>query len=341
MADDSAYCRRVHARADSDAALLIGPTVRAEAIKLPSSLQANGRVDPTAGGSSYQFRAGATVSAVGMYKGFRLGSVADADCAQHQAITNAQELLEQAPDFGRLSALRDQAVFLDGRRSTWETISSKMSERFAAQAVTLLNVEDVRTRSALLMRRRAQIGGEIARIEATGVESNRGQVSQLIRSIETTSMKYEREVSHLRSLDAFDIHVTGGYVPPIFDATRSDFFGLVQVSYNLGGPWRNSAENRFLSARDEELKTARYELQRQLKLFRSHVKAALAGAKQELDIVEKNVSALKADRASIEGSDAPSAAYAQAMTDLELISSEADKVFLAGFIRELSHVEEN
>ena len=71
------------------------------------------------------------------------------------------------------------------------------------------------------------------------------------------------------------------------------------------------------------------------------MKGAVVAAKQELAIVDRNLAALRADRAGVDGSDAPLAAYVTAMTDLEIISAEADQVFLAGYIRELSHVEEN
>lgn len=341
-AQESRYCAKVRARAAADSALLIAPSLRVEGIKLPSALQSKGGLDATAQtGANYQLRAGGTVSLINVYKGFRVVAVADADCGQHEATVTAQELLAQAPDLGRLGALRTQGQFLDARQSAWEAIATKTSERFAVQAVTLLNVEDVRSRASLIARHRAQIGGEIARIEATGLEGHRGQISALIKAIETSSMKYEREVSHVRSLDAWDVNLTGGYVPPILNSERSDFFAVVQVSYNLGGPWHTSAEGRYLRARDEELKTARYEVQRQLRLFRDQVKGAVVAAKQELAIVDKNLAALRGDHTGLEGSEAPMAVYATAMLELELISVEADQVFLAAYIRELSHVEEN
>ena len=342
QAQESAYCQKVRARAAADSALLFAPSVRVEGVKLPSAIQPRGGLDATAQtGAEYQLRAGGALNLINVYKGTRVVAVADADCAQHEATMTAQELLAQAPDFGRLAALRSQVQFLDSRQAAWEAITTKMSERFAAQSSTLLNVEDVRARASLIARRRAQLGGEVSRIEATGLEGRRGKVSALIHAVETTAMSYEREVSHLRSLDAWDLNLTGGYVPPVLNSDRNDFFAVVQVSYNLGGPWHTSAEGRYLRARGEELKTARYETHRQLRIFREQMKGAIVAAKQELAIVDKNLAALRADRVGVEGSDAPLAAYATAMLDLELISGEADQLFLTAYIRGLSHVEEN
>ncbi len=339
-AEDSAYCRKVRERASSDASLMIAPTLRAEAMKLPSSLQPGGRVEVAPGGSSYQVRAGASISLVNVYKGTRLGHVADADCALHQATTKAQELLALAADFGRLNALREQVSFLDKQRPVWEAVYAKMEDRFAAQNVTLLNLEDVRVRTTVLSRHRAQIAGEVARLEAAGLSDQRPDVSALVQNLDAAAMKYEREASHVRSLEAVDLTLTGGYVPPIFDAKNSDFFGVVQISYSLGGPFRNAAETRYLDARAEELKTARYESQAQLHTFRKQVQAGLSEAKQELDVVEKRHSVLQATRATFDGAEAPGAAYALAMVDLELLALRADRIFLAGYVRELSRVEE-
>ncbi len=340
QADESAYCRRVHARAASDAALLIAPTFRAEALKLPSALEPGAQLAATPTGASYQVRAGGSVSFLNMYKGTRLPIVADADCAQNDAVTAAEELLAQAEDFGRLGALRGEAKALDESRAEWERIAAKMTERFTAQNVTLLNLEDVQTRVTALERRRVQVGGEIKRLEATGLDAHKPDIGALERRIEAASSKLERETAHVRSLDAFDLAITGGYVPPVLDAKNPDFFGVIQLSYNLGGPFRNAAESRYVAARAEEIKTARNETHAHLRLFREHVKAVLFGARGELEIVQKRIAALRVIRGQLDGSEATGAAYAGAMVDLELVALHADEVFLTGYVRELSHVEE-
>jgi hypothetical protein len=340
-AEESAYCRKVHARASADAALLYAPTARAEALKLPTAIQPGGRIDSTGQGNNYQFRAGLSISAIQIYKGTRMTPVADADCAHHEAVFAAQELLSLGMEVGRLAALRSQAAYLESHRAVWEEITHKMDERFEAKTTTLLEATDVRTRAATVARRHAQLGAEIARLEAMGIQGPHASIAQLMHAVDASAMRYEREVSHVRSLDAWDLNVTGGYVPPVMDAPRSDFFGLVQVSYNLGGPWRNAAESRYLAARAEELKDAKYELRRQLVQFREQAKRSSVHAKRELEIVERGLALLKADRAAIESSEAPSVFYARSMLDLELIGAEAERVFLTTLIRELSRVEES
>jgi hypothetical protein len=314
--------------------------VLAQAVKVPAAVEPGGGFDPSAAGSGYQVRAGMSISAIDIYKGTRVLRVADADCAQQDRVVTAQELLLHAADFGRLAALRDQAAFLDSKASTLEVAATSMEQRFAAKTITLAEVEDVRTRVAAINRSRAQIGGEIDRLTAEGVEEYHGAVSDLIRTLEATAMSYEREVTHVRSLDAWDVSLTGGYIPPALSYHQSDYFALLQVSYSLGGPWHTAHDSRYLDAREEEMRSARYELRRELEVMRARTKATAAQSRRELEIVEKRVAELTSSRSAFEGSDASAAPSARTRLDVELVATEADRVFLTGLIRELARLEE-
>jgi hypothetical protein len=338
---DSAYCRKVRARAAADAALLVAPKLLVEGIKAPSPLQAGGKLDPASPNSGYQIRAGATFSPLNLYKGLRVKEVGEADCEQHDSAMTAQLLLIHAPDLGRLAALREQAGYLDGQKGKWESISSRMGERFAARTVTLFELEEARKASAALARQRSMIGAEIGRLEAIGLEDYRGSIPELIRRIHDKAMVFEREASHVRSLDSWVFNITGGYMPPIYGAGSSDVFGVVQVGYSLGGPWHDSNESRYLGAREEELQKERTELGRQLDVLRANVKVTAGEAGRELEITEKRVKELTELRALLEKSEVPNAAQSLDHVELELIAAQADRVFLTGLIRELSRLEVN
>ena len=337
-ADETAYCRKVQARASADASLLVAPTGIVEALKVPSP-QAGGSVDATLAARGYQVRAAVSLSPVDFYKGLRVAKVADADCAQHESVMTAEQLLLQAPDLGRLVASREQATYLDAQRPVWEGEVAKVAARFAAQGTTLLELEEIRGQALQLARQRSRLGGEIARLESTGLGDFRGSIGELIGRVHDTAMKFEREASHVRSLQAWTLNVTGGYVPPVYGPNTSDFFAVVHFGYNLGGPWHSAAEDRYLDARDEELRTARYEVGRKLQLLSENVKAARTQATGELAIVERRLAEVGEMRAAISASDAPSAVHARARVGLELIALEADRVFLGSLIRELSRLE--
>jgi hypothetical protein len=340
-AEDSAYCRKVRARAAADAALLVAPRVQAEGIKAPSPLQAGGKLDPASPTSGYQVRVGASFSPLNFYKGIRVKEVSNADCEQHETALTAQQFLVHAQDLGLLVAFREQAAYLDTQRTVVETIPSRMAERFATRSVTLNELEEVRAESATLARQRAHVAGEIARIEATGIADYRGSIAELARRIHDKTMTLEREASHVRSIDAWMVNITGGYMPPIYGPGTSDFFGVVQVGYNLGGSWQSANEARYLAARGEELQTERYELGRQLELVRSSVKVASTEAAHELDIMAKRVAELTEVRDLLQSSEASTSIHKLDRIELELIAAQSDRVFLAAFVRELSRLEVN
>ena len=334
------YCARARARAGSDSALLYAPTVRVEGVKLPSGLQKGGQLDPTSSGSAYQLRAGVTLSPSNIYKGVIVDQAGESDCDAHKSIISAQELVLHAPDIGRLGALRDQLRVLDSQKIGWDAIEAKMLERLAAQTSTLVEVEDVRTKVVLLERTRAQVRGEVERLTATGFDASGADLTRLARDVQSNTNRFERDLVRIRAIDPWEVNVTGGYLPPVATGTKDDWFGVVQLSYNVGQYWHGRHDARYLESREQELKTARYELPRQLEVLKQHVASASTQARTELAVVNTRIESLVASRASLAQSESTLAPHALAMIDLELISAASDKAFLEGLIRELGRIQE-
>lgn len=333
--EGSAYCKKVRARAASDAALLYAPTLQAQGLKFPR----NGTIDSgVTVGEGYQLRAALSISPLDIYKGVRVERVGEADCQYHEVIVSARELLAQASDHGRLPALRKQVDFLDARRPEWEAILAKSEERVAAHVGSLRDAAEVRARVAALVRAREQHAGEAERLAARGVETFHGSLPALVAAAEREAMRLEREISHVRSLAPWDVRVSGGVIPhdrPV------DWFGMVIVGFNLGAFSRNAAEGRYLDARAEELRAARYELRDQVARFHAEVKGALAQARRELAIVERHASVLAADKEALESAEGINTAHALALVALDRIFVESERVFLTTFIAELARLEKD
>jgi hypothetical protein len=341
-ADDSPYCRKVRARAVSDASLLIAPSLRLEGIKLPTAFQrGSNTIDPTGIGPEYQVRGGLTLSPIDIYKGFRVLGIGDADCEQHVTVVMAEEILAQDKNYGRAAALKKQIVFLEAQRERWEALLAQGEQRFASKVTTLQQTEELRTRVLAFERQRAQLAGDLARLESNGAKPFTGTLADLAHAIESTTMIYEKKVSHLRTLDTWSIHLTAGYIPPFFGADHPDAYGMVQLTHNLGAAWRNSAETKQLAAREDELKSSRYELTSRIGVFRATLRSSSTQATRELQIVESRVSALTAGRTALETSEALKAAHALALLDLELIAAEAERTYLTELIAQLRTLEES
>lgn len=335
-AQDSAYCRKVRARAVGDAALLFAPSVQGQAIRFPT--QNGGAVDTgVTTGSGFQARAGLTWSPLDFYRGFRVLRAGDADCERGEAQITAQHLLRYGEDYGRLHALRKQAEFLEGRTAALSTIMQKNEERLESHVTSLLDANEVRARAAELSRKSVQARGEVARLEARGVDSYRGMLTSLLASLESSNTKYEKEVSHLRTLDGWDLRVSAGVIPQ----EKPDYYGYVQLGFNFGTFARNASESRYLDARTEELRKARYELRDQLERFREQVKVTSKQAKTEEAIVKAKLDSLASARKALATSDSPNAPHALAVIDLELVGTEAEHVFLTALVMELASLEDH
>jgi hypothetical protein len=334
-AEGSPYCEKVRARASADASLLFAPSLQVQGVRYPK----NGAIDTSATvGQGYQVRTAVSWSPLDFYKGFRVLEVGQADCEQHEAMITAQQVLTLGVDAARLPALRKTREFLAGQNPRWDAIVQKNDERLAEHVTSLLDANEVRARGGELDKKRAAMEGDVARLEAIGIDAYRGMLSSLMTSIESKAMTFERKASHVRSLEPWTFSITGGVVP---QEKPVDYFGVVQVGFNVGAFSRNSADARYLDARAEELRKARYELIDQLRRFKTQVHITNAQSKRELEIVDRRLGALNEARKLLATSEAPNAPHALAILDLDTILAEADRVFLTALVAELSKMEEN
>lgn len=334
-AEETSYCRKVRARATGDAALLFAPTVQAQAIRFPTG--AGGTIDagPTSG-SGFQARASLSWSPLDFYRGFGVMRTGDADCERGDAQMTAQRLLHYGEDYGRLHAHRAQAAFLVSRESDVAAIVAKSEERLANHVTSLLDTNELKARASELERKKVFSRSEVSRLEARGVDSYRGDISRLVADVEAKTMKFEREASHLHKLDGWDLRVTGGVVPH----DQPQVFGYVQLGFNTGTFARIASESTYLDARAEELRKARYELRDQLERFQGQLRAMASDARGQRAIVASRISALSAARQALVSSESPNAPHAMAVLDLEILTAEAENVFLTTLISELSTLED-
>lgn len=329
------YCQKTHARGSSDAAILYAPAVRIAGVKVPQV----GSVDPTNAGLTYQVRGELAFSPTNFYKGVVTEHAADADCEAHKVTANAQEIILHASDIGRLPALRAELHYLDTEKANWDAIGVKMQERLDAKTVTVIEMEHVRSRIVVLDRLRAQVRGEMERLVATGFDPGAPDLARISQDVETTTNRMEAQQVKVRAVAPWDVSLLGGVVPPV-TSSKSDWYGIIQLTYSIGGVWHGSADSRYLDARERELKNARYELPHQLDVMKKHVAIAKSQAAAELDIVTSRMATITANRAALASSDSSLAPHALAMLDLEYIANGADKVYLEGLVRELGRMQE-
>jgi hypothetical protein len=336
LAEPSAECERVHALADSQAALLYAPSLEVQGGKFPESVA----VEPAARvGDDYRLRALVWLSLVDVYRGRRVQQAAEHECAQLEAARSLEAVILQASDYGRLPALRNTARFLGERRERWREIERRTEQGLAARVVSLLDVDEVQQRCVELERRSAAVDGEITRLEAIGAATlEDARLVSLLEAADDAALRYEREASHLRSLEAWDVRVSGGAAP---SGGTTDYFGVAHLRFNFGAFAQRAAERRALAAREAELQSSRSELRERLRLFRGVAAGHRSHAARAARVVSERLASLRALRSTLEGAQASRGFLARSLVELELIAGEAELVFLESWLAELSRVGED
>lgn len=329
-ADDSPYCTKVRARAAADAALLYAPTIQAQGIKFPSQ----GTVDSgVTTGAGYQFRALATFSPLDIYRGVRVERVGEADCAHHDATLAVQEVAMQGNDIGRLPALKKQLAFFAEHRAEVTRLAKENETRFDAKVSTLSEANDVRVRATEVERAEQQLRGELARLEARGPLPTAGALDAKVATAMARAMAFERESSHLRSLDAWEFRISGGLIPQDIPV---DYFAIVQVGFNLGAFSRNANESKYLAAREAELNHARYEASEQARVIRGQAAATLAQSRAEKALLERDLALLDAARTALARSDAPNGPHALALVEIQRFGIHSQLAYIEALSVELA-----
>lgn len=334
-AQESAYCAKVQQRAVGDASLLLAPRLFVQEIRFPQS----GIVDfGTTMGMGWQTRVGAAYSLVDLYKGLETSQLADADCAEHSASTSLRDFVSFAADLARLAALEAQARFLRDHRDEWRVLTDKATQRLAQRIITLLEFNVLSGYVDALEEKLTQAEGEASRIERGSPPVADEPPGVLSERYVAAAMDRERHASRLRAADAWHFQLTGAVIP----ATQGplDWYGFAEVGYSLGGLVLSGSEKRYLEARSDELRSARYELTDELRRFRAQAAASLEQARRELELVERKVALLSSVRSLLEGSETGGAGPARDLLTVELLAAESDRIFFSTLTGKLTAISE-
>jgi hypothetical protein len=306
-----------------------------QGIRFPTGNSVLTETGPTAG-SGYQVRAGLSFSPADFYRGIRTMRVGESDCDRHDASEKVDEGLAHGADGARLAALRDQAVYLDAHRSNWQALRAKAEERLAAKVITLTDIDDLRRYSDDLERKIVDVHGEINQLVANGTTPISVPLGRLAEQYLRTNVRFERETSTLRSLEPWQLQLTGGVIPQ----SPVDWYGIAQLSLNFGTFERNWQDGRYVDARIDELQHASYEVDTKVREYREHVVATRDQARGELAVVDREISFMTTTLAALDRSDAQNIVNTRDTLAIKQFSAEADHVLLRAWIDALTSLLE-
>jgi hypothetical protein len=350
-AQQSPYCRQVRARAASDADVLMAPRVIVQGIHFPNGTRQLDSGSTTDNG--YQVRTGLSFSVLDYYKGRGVLRAGDADCRRYEASLDLSDALDRSTDSARLVALHEQSEFLRSKSEDWRALAAKAAVRLSQRIITVFEFTTVQRSIDTLEHKLVQVEGEAAQLKAADLPSTEASAPSAFPSAHPVTaeqgttglaakyyreaMSFERETSRLRQLDDWKLQVTGGVIP----LSPVDWYGTLELSFNLGGLVQGEHEQRYLDGRADDLRYSREGVQTRLARFRAQTGAALEQARRDLGLVEHSLEVLRATRLALESSEAEAAAQARDMLTLEQLAVEADSVFLRKFVDALTSLIAN
>jgi hypothetical protein len=324
------YCQKVTARAEGDAALLFAPTLHGQLIRFPAGSPAD-----TTGlqiGTGVQPRASLSIGVLDIYRGFGVLETAKADCRRQAIMASLEEIIAQRIDIGRVPALERKLAFLRANEAAVKELVKNAEERFAAHTSTLSEVQDVRLHALSFGRQMAEAERELAVAKARGLTMPAGSLADILGNYEQYTVELERRVSHLRNLEPWKLGVNGG----VAATPSAEVFGVVELSYNLGGLFSVGAQRRAVDARARELKSARYEMRQQIETIARELRANADQSRLQARAIENELARMSRDRASLEGTEAPNKHTVIATMTLQMIDLEAEHTFLTALAEKQS-----
>mgnify|MGYP001160562884 CR=1 FL=1 len=315
------YCRKVTARAEADSALLFAPSVHAQVIRFPST----GFADTTGMqlGSGLQPRAALSLGVIDIYKGFAVRGVAQKDCLRQEVAMPLQEMLSRQEEAGLEAALSEKLAYLHARIPEQQAIVAQAQARFEAGACTLVEVHELRRRVLESAARVAEAERALAGVRSRSSGAPTESIGELLERYEQRSVEYEDSVEHLRRITPWKLNVSGG----VTARPDVDYFGFVELSYNIGGLFQGAAEARATAARTAELKNARYEARHQVEALRRELSEKAAILRRHARAIEEEIQRVSKELAAIDETEAPNKSHVQAMLTLQVIDLEAERRF--------------
>jgi hypothetical protein len=319
-------------RASDEATILMSPRISLQGYRFPQNGQLSGGV---ISGQGYQPRAELSFSVTDFYKGLQVPGLGDADCRAHDARVGFEGALGSGDDEARHVGLQALVAYLDAHHAEVNAWVDKAAERFAQRVITLIEWNDMRAGADALERKRAQAYGQVKQLEAKRVSQVGTELpADLAREYIDSAAQAARAEARVRWTDPWQLRVAAGVIP----LSPLDWYGVVELGFNLGGVARPGHAARYVQARQDELEHAPYEAMARLRQYHEMLAAARDGATAELAIVEHDLESVTSASRALESADAPNITHQRERLALEEISLQADGVYLRAYAEALNAV---
>jgi len=270
-------CKFVRGVADAEADVLIGPELfgRFGGVNLVEAATDGN----TVGSEKQRLMLGVNYSLGHLYRGITVRKRGDAECRRETARAGLEAALYAGTDYAKGPALAAREEVLKAAIPEGEKTLDELRDEVRKQSATVEELEATRLRLDSLRALLTQTALERERLPPAAAQpSGQPALGQLLQELRAADDELEQIAARLRSSTAWDLSLRGAY-DHVFDArqtTSPPLFGMVMVTYNLGGLFQPAANARAREGRRERdaedlsgVDRRAAELVRQLKAMRS------------------------------------------------------------------------
>lgn len=240
------YCAYVTGVADAESLLMLSPELFATAGLVRGSLQTGDEhsiLPPTS-----RITAGLQYSATRLFQGLETRKLAVAECRRNRAKETLLDHLRGAIDSGQREGLLAREAVLKEAMPRAEEIVGRLEQQVAEGLATVEELSATQLRIEAMRASIAEGIRERAALSAAPLVS-RADVARLREEHDVADAEVERISGTLRSIAAWDVSVRGGYDRILGAPDQFPVFGLLSVSYNLGGLFQGEANRRAAEGR--------------------------------------------------------------------------------------------
>ena len=335
--ESGGYCRHVEGVAASRAALLYVPHARVTA-GTARNLEAQAGAEEGDAGDDVRLRllAGLEYDLIDVFRAATLEAHAGSSCAAYRAELELRETLEPLMELESRAALAERLKVLDEAMPEAErfvrTIEAEVAAGQATQAELLALERELDALDA--ERARVRLLFDSLPEESTPIDSA-GLERKLARFVDAED-DVERAEARLRTLEAFSLALRGGYDHVFGEDLEPPVYGMVTVSYALGGLAQSSADARAAAGRRTWLRARAERALGEREAALRRLSATLAAERSRLAAVERRLTSLEQRQRTLAAISEGRAREYQRALWMELVRVRADRAYLSRHVEDLA-----
>ena len=336
------YCESIQGVADADGALLLSPQLFGSTglVNGGSVLTGDSAVSTS---TALRLTAGVRYDLVRLYRGLLLKERARAECKRYQADATVRYWSTSIVDVGEEAGQSAREDFVSRALPQAEALLTRQIEAFEQQLATQEDVYSTQVRlNALrgLKSSSAQKQANLRRIPVVGGQAlDLAQVWSMVDEAEHAANAVEEHSARIREAQAWTFDFRGGYDQTFTNQLKQvPAFGILQVSYNMGGLFQGEANARAIdgAAADRAAGLSSLKLRvKELEQSLAKTEAALTQRLDEATWLEKDAYRRWQELQNAEGERAQN--YADYLW-FELIRHRAERIYLEERVAGLAKV---